>query len=177
MSDTLIYTLAADLTDFLSDAVAGINLPTGCEPPTRIYTAAGQPDAYRCGELVVWVSQISPTDTPNVENTPDQSACAHSHYVEVNWRVTACISKSPDGRTPISEEDHEADAECFYTLAYGLYRRVQANLGSIWTDIDDCKKITGGALDIGERAGGQLSAGQTFRVGFDLTDPSSDSSS
>lgn len=175
MSDLTAYQVAAGLTDFISDAVAGIILPSGCTAPDRIYTSAGEPDAWNCGEIAVWLSAIAPTDVPNRDQGIDQTACASGTYVEVNWRLVSCISKSTDGKSPISEEDHEADAQCFYTLAFGIYRRIQVGLETIWDDTN-CKAITGGRFELGQRSGGMLSASQMFRVQVDLTDPANDSS-
>lgn len=176
MPDLDAYTVAADLADFFAANVDDITVPDGCDLPDRIFVSAGEPDIWVCDEIAVWNSAIGATNRPNQDTGIDTTACANAHYVEVNWRYAKCITTSPDGKTPISVADHDKDAACFYSVAFGLYRRVQASWGDIFTLQSDCNKISQDRFELGQRSGGMLTVTQTLRVGLALTDPAQDGS-
>jgi len=177
MSDLTAYTAAADLADFFASVVDTVAIPGGCEPPDRVYTAAGEPAVWVCGELVTWVSAVGATDIPNsdvgIDNT---SACAVATYVEVNWRLTHCLASLADPKQQNATSVYETEAACFYSLAYGLYRRLQANFANVFTGVTNCNRISQGRFELGQRQGLMLAVAQTIRVQVELLDPSEDSS-
>lgn len=179
MSDQLAYDVAADLTDFLSSAVDEIALPAGCGTPDRIFTAAGRPRVWPgCAELQVWISEIGATDIPNRSTGLDQAVCAQATFVEVNWRITHCITVAKEGKDPTDTGTHEAEAACFYSLTWGLYRRVMHNMGSIFADIPHCSNArSSSGLVTGPRSGGMVWATQAIRVQVELLDPATDNES
>lgn len=152
--EPMIY-LAEALVDQIEDF---IDVET-CQPE-RVFVSAGEPAVGSCGEIAVWISNVSDANI-------GISDCMVDTQVELTYRISWCYPEPEDGSGPTTAQELTA-AECLYELMDAVWCGLvsERDAGTLLIQ-SSCEKTSLGQLTVDPRSGGVVTATGTVTVDYD----------